>query len=69
MGIVFENTVSDVKPGNGGTRIGVKSIGSLMKKMGGSSQIENMNGKYRIALSFPKVSSEDKHGERIVSQG
>lgn len=58
VGLVFENTVSDGNLESGSTHIGVKSIGSLMEKMEGFCQIENLDGRYRIALNFPKVDSE-----------
>lgn len=68
-GLIFENTVADVSSGSSGTQIGVKSIGSLMEKMGGSCQIENTDGKYRIALDFPKVEVEKLKEESIEPRG
>lgn len=58
VGLIFENAIADIAPESTSTHIGVKSIGNLMEKMGGSCQIENTDGKYRIALDFPKVEVE-----------
>lgn len=69
VGLVFENTVPDLKPESGSTHIGIKSISSLMMKMGGSCQIENIDGKYRLALAFPKIDDKSTKRENIDEGG
>lgn len=63
VGLNFENSFEKRESGKFGTRIGVKSIETLMDKMGGSCQIEDMNGKYRISLIFPKAGRKNQRME------
>lgn len=67
VGLTVANTVSQRKTVKSGTQIGIKSIYSLMEKMGGSCQVEHMRGNYQITLLFP-MESKNRESQKCEWQ-
>ena len=58
--IRFVNMIRETPPGQDGTRIGVNNMKTMMKKMGGSCEIEQTRLMFRVSLWFPACGRADK---------
>ena len=55
IGLLFQNRIAVTDETVEGNRIGIQSIRSMMKEMGGSCQSECKDKVFRVELMFPLV--------------
>lgn len=53
VGFLFENAVKRTGSNTESTCVGIRSVESMMMKMGGSAQVKQMENQFRIELLFP----------------